>query len=64
MNEQDVVERLGEPDVVVLASRMMTSAAWLCSTCKKLHEFDSPVRPPAPCACGGVFFEKRTRTYH
>lgn len=64
MNEKDVIDRLGEPDAVLPASRMMTFDAWLCSTCKKLHEFDSPVPPPAPCACGGVFFEKRTRTCH
>lgn len=64
MNEQDVIDRLGEPDEILPNSRMMTSAAWLCSTCKKLHEFDAAVRPPAPCVCGGVFFETRARVCH
>ena len=64
MTEQDVIDRLGEPDAVVPARLGMTSAAWLCSQCKKLHEFDAPVRPPAPCACGSVFFEKRARACH
>ncbi len=64
MTEQDVIDLLGEPDAVMPAGRGMTSAAWLCSTCKRLHEFDTPVRPPAPCECGGIAFEKRPRTLH
>jgi len=64
VTEQDVVARLGEPDAVLPASRMMTSTAWLCSQCKTLHEFDAPVRPPAPCHCGGIAFEKRKRSEH
>ena len=64
MNEQDVIERLGEPDAVLPPGRGMTSTAWLCSACKRLHEFDAPVRPPAPCGCGGIAFEKRARVQH
>lgn len=64
LNEQDVIDRLGEPDAVLPARLGMTSAAWLCSACKRLHEFDAPVRPPAPCGCGGIAFEKRARTQH
>jgi hypothetical protein len=64
MDEQDVVDRLGEPDAVLSAGRGMTSVAWLCSGCKRLHEFDTPVRPPAPCECGGIAFVRRARTHH
>lgn len=64
MNEQDVIDRLGEPDKVLPPGSGMMSAAWLCSKCKKLHEFDEPVRPPAPCDCGSVFFEKRAKVLH
>jgi hypothetical protein len=64
MTEQDVIKKLGEPDVVLPTSRMMTSAAWLCSQCKMLHEFNEPVRPPAPCRCGGICFVKKARVTH
>ncbi len=64
MNEQDVIDRLGEPDAVLPPGRGMTSTAWLCIACKRLHEFDEPVRPPAPCGCGCIAFEKRARTQH
>jgi hypothetical protein len=64
MDEQDVIDRLGEPDRVLPVSRMMTSAAWMCGQCKVVREFDEPVRPPAPCGCGSVFFEKRSRVQH
>jgi acetone carboxylase gamma subunit len=64
MNEHDVINQLGEPDAVLPASQMMTSTGWLCSNCKTLHEFDAPVRPPAPCRCGGIAFEKWARVAH
>ena len=64
MNKRDVIERLGDPDAVLPASRMMTSLAWLCSKCKTLREVEEPVRPPATCRCGGIAFEKQTRVAH
>lgn len=64
MTEQDVIDRLGEPDEIIQAGMGMKSAAWLCSNCKTLHQFDEAVRPPAPCSCGGICFEKRARTEH
>lgn len=64
MTEQDVVDLLGEPDAVLPAGSGMTSTAWLCSACNRLHEFDEPIRPPAPCDCGGIAFEKRNRVEH
>lgn len=38
----------------------MMSAKWFCCGCAKLHELPEPVRPPAPCECGGIAFEKRS----
>ena len=64
LNEQDVIDRLGEPDAIIPSRLGMTSSAWLCSTCKRLHEFETPVRPPTPCGCGGIAFEKRARVQH
>lgn len=64
MNHGNVIKWLGEPDAVLPAKLGMNSNAWLCSHCGQLHEFDAPVRPPAPCICGSVFFEKRVRTQH
>ena len=66
MTEQDVIGQFGEPDAVLTADspRRMMSDAWLCSTCQMLHSFESPVRVPAPCACGGISFEKRARILH
>ena len=60
MNKGDVIAALGEPNrILPRGSRGMVSAAWFCSTCCKLHTFPEPVRPPAPCECGGIAFEKR-----
>lgn len=61
MAENDVIDRLGEPDAVIPKRLAMTSTTWLCSTCKKLHEFDALVPIPTPCSCGGIFFEKKVR---
>lgn len=60
MNKEDVLDRLGEPDKV-LKSGGMVSTDWMCSKCNHLHSFDTPVRPPAPCACGSIFFSKKAR---
>lgn len=59
MNKQDVIDLLGEPDRI-MRGPMMTSKHWFCPTCAKLHTFATPVRPPAPCECGGIIFEKRS----
>lgn len=59
MNESDVIAMLGEPDQILPRGRGMVSRAWFCSTCCKLHTFAEPVAAPAPCECGGIFFEKR-----
>lgn len=58
MNKTEVVELLGNPDVVLPRLAGMVSDAWLCSTCCKVHRSAAPIRPPSPCECGGVFFEK------
>lgn len=60
-NEKDLIYIVGEPDNILPAGGGMMSAAWLCSMCLVLYEFNVPVRPPAPCDCGSVFFEKRAR---
>ena len=64
MNEQDVIDRLGEPDAVLPARMGMTSLAWRCAHCKALRQFDTPVRPPSPCRCGGISFLKQSRVEH
>ncbi len=64
MDKQDVIDRLGEPDKVLPPGGGMRSVAWRCSTCKVTRQFDAPVRPPAPCGCGSVFFEKVARVAH
>lgn len=64
MKKEDVIGRLGEPDKILSLSEGMRSAAWRCSTCGKVFEFQSPVRPPAPCYCGGIAFEKIPCTTH
>lgn len=64
MNENDVVNKFGEPDEVLPVSRMMTSDAWKCGKCETMHVFDAPVRPPAPCGCGSVFFYKCAKVLH
>lgn len=59
MNKLDVIDKLGMPDKIIPRSQMMRSAAWLCSTCGRVHRSDEPVPPPAPCTeCKGIFFEK------
>lgn len=60
MDKREVLERLGEPDRILPPGKGMVSTAWLCSNCCKLHTFPEPVRPPAPCECGGIAFEKRS----
>jgi len=55
--------RLGEPDKI-LASGGMISNAWVCSSCKKRHESTDEIRPPSPCGCGSIFFEKGKRASH
>lgn len=63
MTEDDVLDKLGEPDAILTkdSPQRMMSNAWLCTTCQMLHEFDAPVRVPAPCLCGGISFVKRAR---
>lgn len=58
MNEHDVIRHMGRfPDKIT--STMMGSKKWKCSNCKDVFEFDTEVRPPAPCPnCGKIFFEK------
>jgi hypothetical protein len=58
MDQRDVIALLGEPDRIT-RGRGMVSTKWFCSTCAKTHTFPEPVRPPAPCECGGISFEKR-----
>ena len=61
MNQKDVIGMLGEPDRILPPGRGMISTLWSCSTCRKLHSFAYPVRPPSPCDdCGGIAFEKRS----
>jgi len=61
MNRDDVIAAMGEPDRILPRGRLgMVSTAWFCPTCCKLHTFPEPVRPPAPCECGGIAFEKRS----
>lgn len=59
MNDSDVIALLGEPDRILPPGKGMVSRSWSCTTCRKLHQFPEPVRPPAPCECGGIAFEKR-----
>jgi len=40
------------------------SDAWECGQCHRIHTFDAPVRPPAPCACGCIGFKKVNRATH
>lgn len=58
MNKRDVIEALGQPDRILPAGKGMTSLRWKCGKCKKISDFPQPVRPPAPCVCGSIFFEK------
>lgn len=60
MNRADVIEKLGVPDLILPPGKGMVSFKWFCSTCCKLHTFETPVRVPAPCECGGISFEKRS----
>ena len=57
----NVVERLGEPDAIIPRRLMMTSVRWKCSKCLLVLDFDIPVKPPAPCQCGGIAFSKELR---
>ena len=56
LTEADIIAIFGPPDAT---TERMLSTQWLCSQCGKLHVFDEPVRPPAPCECGGIAFESR-----
>lgn len=60
MDKSDVIAKLGEPDRILSRGQGMVSRAWFCPKCCKLHTFAEPVRPPAPCECGGIAFEKRS----
>ena len=62
MTKDDVVDRLGEPDAILPRQMMMTSFIWQCSHCQKVFYFAQPVTPPAPCFCGGIAFEKISRS--
>ena len=65
MNEDDVIDLLGEPDRVLPAGGGMTSNAWECLKCSTLTTYDTLVKIPAPCSvCGGISFLKRARTQH
>jgi hypothetical protein len=57
----EVLALLGEPDRIHPAGTgpRMVSTHWFCSSCAKLHVSAQPVRPPSPCECGGICFEKR-----
>lgn len=59
MDERDIIAALGPPDAILPARLGMVSTEWLCSQCCKLYVFDKPVRPPAPCECGGLAFERK-----
>lgn len=45
------------PDKVVTKKEALHFKSWKCSKCNKVYNFSEPVRPPAPCECGSIFFE-------
>lgn len=57
MYKADVVAMLGDPDRILPRGHGMLSRVWCCAICRKLYTFAKPVRPPAPCECGGIAFE-------
>lgn len=61
MNEDDIRRILGEPDRI--GGKPMTSSAWRCMRCGKVHTSATPIRPPSPCECGSIAFEVE-RTKH
>ncbi|MEK5416330.1 hypothetical protein [Paenibacillus sp. FSL L8-0708] len=59
MNEWDVITHMGRlPDKIILNGGGMKSKSWKCSKCETVHESEVKIRPPSPCKCGSIFFEK------
>jgi hypothetical protein len=59
MNEWDVIEQMGRlPYKILLKGGKMVSKVWKCSNCKIVTTNEAEIRPPAPCVCGSIFFEK------
>ncbi len=45
-------------EVLHLQPVEMQSTGWKCSSCGKFWAYSVPVKPPAPCECGGIAFEQ------
>lgn len=59
MNEWEAIEKMGRlPDNIILKGGGMKSKSWKCSKCLSIHNSEVEVRPPSPCSCGSIFFEK------
>lgn len=60
MTKADITAFFGHEGTPVQS--MMTSCRWECSQCHRITDHDVPVKPPAPCICGSIFFTKRGAT--
>jgi hypothetical protein len=58
MNERELIDRLGLPDLFVGPEDHVHGNAWICFTCGETTTTPEPILCPAPCLrCGGIMFE-------
>ena len=58
MNERELIERLGLPDVFAGPEDRMRRHAWICFICGTTTISAEPIPCPCPCdRCGGIMFE-------
>lgn len=61
MNERELIDRLGLPDLFVGPEDHILSNAWICFTCGETTTNRERVACPAPCwRCGGIMFQTWT----
>ena len=58
MNERELIDRLGLPDLFVGPEDQILGNAFICFTCGETTTSPKPVLCPAPCRrCGGIMFQ-------
>jgi hypothetical protein len=61
MNERELIDRLGLPDLFVGPEDRILSNAWICFTCGDTTTSPERIPCPTPCwRCGGIMFETWT----